>query len=169
MRGRKPELRIVDEPDAGWANPPNEQAADIPPMGGVTAPVSPDRPALPTAPDWLPIEGKDEWSRVIGDLVRRRLYVAADTTSIEMYCLAVAQVKQCQVIMASEPMFITPTTGTGMPRPHPALRTMNQCMAQARRYAAELGITPISRHRPGANMGQKDMFGGGDAWSEMDL
>lgn len=157
MRGRKPELRVIDS-DGEHPSAPSGSAA------------SADRPALPLAPDWLPPEGKAEWDRVIGDLVRRRLYVAADSSAIEMYCVAVAQVKQCQAVMATEPMFITPTTGTGMPRPHPALRTMNQAMAQVRRYAAELGITPISRHRPGANPdGQADLFGGKDVWSDMDL
>ncbi|MCA1971240.1 MAG: phage terminase small subunit P27 family [Caenispirillum sp.] len=117
MRGAKPELRAIE--------------------GGLAA--------VPPAPEWMPKEAADEWRRIMPGLVHRRTLSPEDMGQVENYCLAIAQVRQCQKVLAVEPMFVQ--SETSAPRPHPAYRTMHSAMTIARQLAAELGLTPVSRQR----------------------
>lgn len=133
MRGRKPELKAID--------------------GG--------KASVPQPPKWFPNEAKTEWRRIMPGLVERRILTEEDMGNVENYCLAQAQVRQCQAVLAAEPMFVQ--SDRSAPRPHPAFRTMHSAMTLARQLAAELGLTPVSRQRAG---GQGD-DGGGDAWGSL--
>lgn len=117
---------------------------------------------MPPAPAWLPAEAKAEWKRVGPIIEKRGTLTVADLGSLEIYCLAVGQVRACQAIIAKEDMFVQ--SDRSAPRPHPAFRTMHEAMRQARQFAAELGLTPVSRARPAlAPQGDDDEF------SEMDI
>lgn len=110
--------------------------------------MSPPRPSVsPKAPGWLPAEAKREWKRVVPILTQRRILTDADLGSLENYCLAIGQVRQCQTeIGKMSSMFVE--SPRSAPRPHPAFRLMHEAMRQARQLAAELGLTPVSRSRP---------------------
>lgn len=101
----------------------------------------------PPAPTWLSVDAATEWTRVMPVLLARRILTEADLGSVENYCVAIGQVRQCQRRLAElqEPFF---TAENGAPRPDPALRVMHTAMTIARQLAAELGLTPVSRSRP---------------------
>ncbi len=110
--------------------------------------MSPPRSSVsPKVPGWLPKEAKAEWKRVVPILTQRRILTDADLGSLENYCLAIGQVRQCQTEIRKAPsMFVQ--SERSAPRPHPAYRLMHESMRQARQLAAELGLTPVSRSRP---------------------
>lgn len=124
MRGRKPELKAID--------------------GGLTK--------APAAPAWMPKEAKAEWRRIMPGLAERRVLTEEDMATVEHYCLAVGQVRQCQAALAAaSDMFVQ--SEQSAPRPHPAFRTMHAAMTQARQLAGELGLTPVARQRAGGTGG----------------
>lgn len=128
MRGAKPALRLVS-PEDRPLSPPSKD-------------VSPVKP-----PAWLPANAKAEWKRVYPILTERRILTDADMGSLENYCLAIGQVRDCQrALTRARKMFVQ--SERSAPRPHPAFRLMHEAMRQARQLAAELGLTPVSRSRP---------------------
>lgn len=101
----------------------------------------------PPAPTWLPASAGAEWERVLPILTERRILTEADLGSLENYCLAIGQVRDCQTTLAGlDSLFFE--GDNGVPRPHPAIRVMHAAMTHARQLAAELGLTPVSRSRP---------------------
>jgi P27 family predicted phage terminase small subunit len=134
MRGRKPELKVVE---GGMAN-------------------------TPAAPRWMPEEAKAEWRRIMPKLIERRILTRTDLASVENYCVAIGQVRQCQATLAKEGNFVE--SESGAPRPHPAVRMMHSAMTQGRQLAAEIGLTPASRNKPQVNDAKDD-----DGWSGMDI
>ncbi len=130
---------------------------DKPALKMASNPVSADL----AAPDWLPDLAKAEWARVIGPLAERRILTEPDLGGLENYCLAIAQVRDCQRILGElpSPFF---SGDNGAPRPHPAIRVMHAAMTLARQLAAELGLTPVSRSRPAISDEGEDNGGFGD-------
>lgn len=120
MRGRKPELKAIE--------------------GGLSK--------APPVPSWLPPESKAEWRRVWPGLVARRTVTREDVSVVESFCLAVGTVRRMQARIAEEGDTIT--TAKGDTRRHPAFQTLFQAMTEARRLAAELGLTPASRNKAAA-------------------
>lgn len=133
MRGDKPSLKPDPKPLAG----------------------------APKAPRWLPASARSEWDRVTPILTERKILTEADLGCLESYCLAIAQVRDCQAILTQldSPFF---EGSNGAPRPHPALRVMHTAMTLARQLAAELGLTPVSRSRPAISDEGEDNGGFGD-------
>ena len=118
-----------------------------------------DRAPLTTAPAcpaWLPKQAK-----CAPILAERRILTEGDLGSLENYCLAIGQVRECQTILAGleSPFF---AGENGAPRPHPAIRVMHTAMTHARQLAAELGLTPVSRSRPAISDEGDDNGGFGD-------
>lgn len=114
---------------------------------------------LPAAPSWLTAAAKAEWKRVAPALEQRAVLTVADLGSLENYCIASGQVRDCAAILAKEDMFVQ--SERSAPRPHPAIRVQHEAMKQARQIAAELGLTPVSRARPAlAPQGDADEFAG---------
>ncbi|MGH6978066.1 MAG: phage terminase small subunit P27 family [Brevundimonas sp.] len=115
----------------------------------------------PKAPSWMPKNARAEWNRVAPVLTERRILTEADLGSLESYCLATGQVRDCQAALAAldSPFF---TGDNGAIRPHPAIRMMHAAMTLARQLAAEMGLTPVSRSRPAINDDPDDNGGFGD-------
>ena len=130
MRGDKPNLKPDPKPLAG----------------------------APEAPCWLPTSARSEWGRVTPILTERKILTDADLGCLESYCLAVAQVRDCQATLAAleSPFF---ASDKGVPRPHPAIRVMHTAMTIQRQLAAELGLTPVARSRPAINDSSDDQGG----------
>ena len=115
--------------------------------------------AIPAPPVWLAKEAKNEWKRVAPDLVARGLLTDTDMASLENYCTAVAGVRDTARIITRQGRMVAK-------KPHPAARMQLQYLESARRYAAEIGLTAVSRQRAGGIGKPKE---GGDAWTDMDL
>jgi P27 family predicted phage terminase small subunit len=85
----------------------------------------------------------------------------ADLSTLAAYCAAFAQVRQCQEILNAEGLIVEGKLGT---KGHPAAQIQHRAQSQMRQYAAELGLTPVSRSRA-AVVDRTE----GDDWSDMDL
>jgi P27 family predicted phage terminase small subunit len=99
---------------------------------------------LPKPPAWLSPEGRQEWRRVAPELQRRRTLKACDLSALESYVEAVASIRRCRALIAEQGEVIETQQGL---RRHPASVTLIATMAEARRYAEALGLTPTSRHK----------------------
>ena len=133
MRGAKPSMKIAAAPVA----------------------------RTPKAPAWLAATARAEWRRVAPILTERRILTEADLGSLENYCVATGQIRDCQTLLSGldSPFF---TGESGVPRPHPAIRVQHAAITLARQLAAELGLTPVSRSRPAINDDAEDNGGFGD-------
>ncbi len=92
---------------------------------------------VPAPPAHLSAVAKAEWKRVVPDLISRGLFI--DPPFVENYCAAVAGAREAQKALKGKVML------NG--KAHPAVRMHQQYLEIARRHAAELGLTPIGRHR----------------------
>jgi len=99
--------------------------------------------SVPKAPAWLPPHGKAEWRRVVPQLVADRKIAGHELGTVEAYCLAVANMRQAEAIVAKEgPTYVSPS---GELKRHPATMLVKEAVEASRRLAAELGLTPASR------------------------
>lgn len=90
---------------------------------------------VPAPPSWLSLDAKKEWRRVLPILVKRRILTTADLGSLENYCTATGRIREIERELQK-----------GFDAP--LFRAQDKAMATARLYAAELGLTPVSRSRP---------------------
>ena len=77
------------------------------------------------------------------------------------YCAAFSQVQQCQRLLNEEGLVVEGKLGA---KGHPAAQIQHRAQSQMRQYAAELGLTPVSRSRA-AVVDRAES----DDWSDMDL
>lgn len=115
----------------------------------------------PKAPSWLAKTARTEWERVAPVLVERKILTEADLGSLESYCVAYGQVRDCQKTLTDLGSAFF-AGDNGAPRPHPAVRVMHTAMTIQRQLAAELGLTPVSRSRPAIADDVPDEGGFGD-------
>lgn len=136
MRGAKPALQVIE--------------------GGMDK--------VPATPKGMPAEGRAEWIRAASELIDLGILAESDLTSLEMYCTAIAMVRQLRTEAAKCPAVIT--VKSGAIKKHPVHATLNDYLKTAKQYAAELGLTPAGRNRK-AMRDQKPKTD--DPWSDMDL
>jgi P27 family predicted phage terminase small subunit len=136
MKGAKPALKLVGDP-------------------GLTG------RSTPRPPVWLPEPGKAEWRRVVPLLTERNILSKADLSALASYCVAFGQVQMCQEILNTEGLVIDSSQGR---RGHPAAQVQHRAQSQMRQYAAELGLTPVSRSRA-AVVDRRES----DDWSDLDI
>lgn len=117
MRGTKPHLVVDNDPILG----------------------------VPPSPAWLSKHAKAEWNRVIKPLVERRILTIADMASLENYCTAIGQVRECETHLQKHGHVID---NDGKLTRNPSVGIQSDAMTRARLLAAELGLTPVSRSRP---------------------
>ncbi len=101
---------------------------------------------IPQPPAGLPKAAKDEWRKVVPDLLARNVLTETDMTALANYCIAIARVQECAKILARGAIIKAPDK---TPKAHPAVRIQHQFLETARRYAAEFGLTPVGRQRAG--------------------
>ncbi len=135
MQGRRPKLRVIE----GAANPNR----------------------CPGPPMWLTLNAKREWRRVAPELHNRRQLLPDTQSTLESYCMAVAQVKEFEEAMIAEGRFITDEAGNKTV--HPAHRAQQASMREARLLAAELHLTPARRGK-GSGV---EPEGKADGWSNL--
>lgn len=116
MRGRKPAL-IVDN-------------------GSIRSPITP--------PDWLSLDAKTEWRRVMPILNERKILTDADIGGLENYCIAIGMVREMERSIQEHGAVIEID---GVPKRNPAVGIQADAMTRSRLLASELGLTPVSRSR----------------------
>jgi len=119
-RGRKPELRVVDE--------------DFQTVG------EPDIPAT------IPPEMHSVWLDVIADLKGRKVLTDATLPSVESYVLSVRGMRLAHEAIEKYGAVIETKAGAIMK--NPAVTQLGKAQATISRLAAELGLTPAARSRP---------------------
>jgi P27 family predicted phage terminase small subunit len=97
------------------------------------------RSAYP-CPAWLPPDARAEWNRAVRDLSSRGLLFDGAIASLEHYVLCIAQIRQCQRILADSLI----ADGEGI---HPAYTAQQKAIQSARLLAVELGLSVVSRAR----------------------
>jgi P27 family predicted phage terminase small subunit len=114
------------------------------------------RSAYP-CPAWLPAEAKSEWSRAVQDPSSRGLMFDGALASLEHYVLCIAQIRQCQKILAEQPI-------AGIEGIHPAYTAQQKAIQSARLLAVELGLSIVSRTRSfqGKSADERD-------WGELEV
>ena len=103
---------------------------------------------LPSAPAHLSNDAKVEWRRVAPELYRGGLLTIIDRSILAAYCQSYGRWRVAETVLAGEDLLVTTTHGNIIP--NPLLGIANKAMADAARYAAELGMTPSSRSRVSA-------------------
>lgn len=98
----------------------------------------------PAPPAGMSAVAKAEWKRVVPDLVSRGLFT--DPPMVANYCNAIAGADEALKARRGKVML------NG--KAHPAVRMQQQYLNISRQYAAELGLTPVSRARPGLSGGR---------------
>lgn len=108
------------------------------------------------APAYLEREAKDEWNRVVPELVRLGLFATVDLSIFAMYCDAVGRFRKAKREVRGKEVITSPN---GYPIQNPWLPILNKAKEQALRLAAEFGLSPVSRVRL-SGTAQGDLFGG---------
>lgn len=109
---------------------------------------------VPTPPKDMTGEAKKEWRRVMPVLVERRVLSGADIAAVERYCEATGDISIARAAIALDGAYVP--NRLGELKRHPAFATLRESTAEARRWAAELGLTPASRSRAGAHEDDED-------------
>lgn len=130
MRGEKPNLTVI----------PGDRLLD----------------ECPEAPEWLSDHAKAEWDRVAPQLHDRNLLTPDALSSLENYCIAVGQVRDCEEQIKVKGMLIS---AKGGPKANPAVRMQAVAMREARLMATELCLTPHRQGKQGKEKGKSD-----DGW-----
>ncbi len=117
---------------------------------------------VPSPPRDMGAEAKAEWRRVMPVLVERRVLTAADMAAVERYCEATGDVKIARARIKQDGEYVL--NRLEELKRHPAFTTLREAAAEARRWAAELGLTPASRSRVAVGDAEDDSAG-----SRMDL
>ena len=114
----------------------------------------------PPEPDWeslIPAKGenrhealrvrkraRDEWRRVLPELLSLRVLAALDGGILIAYCVAVGRHDELCRVLAIEGLFVPSRGGTVK---HPAVAAINATVLQIKSLGAELALTPASRLR----------------------
>jgi len=133
--GRKPTptaLRVLRGNPGKRPLPPNEPTPDA------------ARVDLP-APDWLPDEGRAEWTRIVPLLAKNGLLTELDTVALAAYCAAFAEWREASAMIKKFGMVIKAPSGYPIPSPYGPIAS--KAFARMRLLLVEFGLTPSSRTR----------------------
>ena len=117
----------------------------------------------PRAPRHLDEHARNEWARVVPELVRMGLYTVVDQAALEAYCSCYSQWRRAcdEIDKAGETYETVGKSGGVMWRARPQVAIANEALRQMRAFAAEFGLTPAARVRlRGAAQGELPLDGG---------
>jgi P27 family predicted phage terminase small subunit len=104
-------------------------------------------------PAFFSKDAKAEWRRCAPVLNERRTLTITDVAMFENYCIASGEVRECYRIVQKEGRIMQTDRGL---RKHVAVSILEKALQTARQYAAELGLTPVSRSRAPMNDDDED-------------
>lgn len=121
MRGRKPELRVIE------GNRSQEERFCSP-------------------PSHIPVAMHDEWQTVAADLTERKLLTDAMGGSLDAYIMALWNMRGAQKKIEEHGELIP--DGKGSLKANPAINLLGKAQEVFLRLSTELGLTPAARSRP---------------------
>jgi|CXWK01.1.fsa_nt_gi P27 family predicted phage terminase small subunit len=155
---RPPALKLLE-------GNPGGRKIDEPIQASVVPPPEPDWDALLPAVGHTRHEAlrvrkraREEWRRVLPELLALRVLSALDGGTLVAYCVAVGRHDELCRVIAREGMFVPSRGGTVK---HPAVAAINATVIQIKALGAELALTPASRLRFSdlpTPSGDEDMF-----------
>lgn len=112
--------------------------------------------AQPDAPDHLSDAAREEWDRVVVDLVALGILTDLDRGALAAYCQAYGRWRAAETALArmaahdavSDGLIVKTRSGNLIQ--NPLVGAANKAMADMVRYAAEFGLTPSARTRVAA-------------------
>lgn len=109
------------------------------------APENEPEPPLgaPACPDWLNDLAKEEWQRIVPDLIEVGLLTKIDRAALAGYCHAWSEWQQMEADIEEEG--IDQLTGTGTTQRRPQVMVRDKAIERCYRFAKEFGLTPSSR------------------------
>ena len=99
----------------------------------------------PDCPKWLTKVAKEEWDRVIPELLRLQVISGLDRAALAGYCQSYANWRHAQGILKRFGMTFTTDKGYVGQRPEVAIAQRERQIM--RQFQQELGLTPSSRSR----------------------
>lgn len=120
MRGRKPELRVIE----GSCSHPEQLFAP---------------------PAHIPEPMQDEWLKVATDLRERKLLTDAMGGSLDAYIMALWNMRQAQEQIDKHGLLID--AGKSILKQNPAVSLLGKAQQVVLRLSVELGLTPAARSR----------------------
>jgi P27 family predicted phage terminase small subunit len=111
---------------------------------------------IPTCPDWLSQEGKEEWRRLIPQLKKARMLVAIDRAALAACCQAWAEFEIATKTLDKEGRIIDEPIVRGgeqigtIKKAHPAKKQQADALSRLKSLLIEFGLTPASRSKAAA-------------------
>ena len=102
--------------------------------------------SAPPAPEWLPVEARAEWDRVVPEMDRLGILKRIDRAALAAYCAAWDRFVTASAIVAAEGMVLHDDK-QGRAQRHPALLTAEAASKELRAWASEFGLTPSAEQR----------------------
>lgn len=102
----------------------------------------------PQAPEWLPLEARAEWERVVPELQRLQLTKPIDRAALTAYCLTWDRLVRAQKEMDADGGSVLGHNSQGRVR-HPAVAVIEAASKELRSWANEFGLTPSAENRVG--------------------
>lgn len=110
----------------------------------------------PQPPSHLDPVARNEWRRVVPELIDIGVLARVDTATLAAYCQAYSRWVKAELELQAHGT-LTYVSETGVIRLHPAVGAAEKAMAQVRLFAQEYGLTPASRARVQAHIdGEED-------------
>jgi P27 family predicted phage terminase small subunit len=109
-------------------------------------------------PSWLNSEAKREWKRILPLLIESGLLTHIDTSTLELYCQAFGNWKECEKLISKEGYTVEYTNKAGATNKstHPAVLNGQKYAVLSKQYIEQLGLSPKSRSKLTVNTGKKD-------------
>lgn len=103
----------------------------------------------PDAPEWLCDEAKEEWGRVVDELVLMGVLSKIDRSALTSYCIAWGNLQQATRAIDADGLTIE--TPDGIVR-HPLLKVQQDAMNTIRHFGGLFGLNPLYRQRMKASV-----------------
>lgn len=97
----------------------------------------------PECPEWLDDIAREEWARIVPELVKLRLAVGADTGLLASYCSNYSIWRGATERVQKEGQ--TVLNARGEIRAHPCVRIAQNAAVEMRKLASEFGFSPAAR------------------------
>ena len=98
----------------------------------------------PEAPEWLPVEARAEWERVVPELARLELVKPVDRASLTAYCLTWDRLVEAQRLATVDGLLAT--NSQGLVRA-PWVAIIEAASKELRAWAGEFGFTPSAENK----------------------
>jgi len=137
MRGRKPKPTRLKLLAGNPGRRPLNEREPQPPLP----------PTLPKPPKHLSREGRAEWLRVGGMLLRTRVLTEADLTALSAYATVYGRWMQAELEIKRKGILVAAGKGSEVRVQNPMLAVANRSFQQMVQLLGEFGLTPSSRTR----------------------